>query len=261
MIRQGMEDVRWECVWWGMGYVWDWEWEMCEMGDGRYVRWGMGNMRWGMGGVWALLLLLSWASGTLLVYQCWGLLALALAFAGVGIGVEVCWCWVGICWHCVCCHWHRQELWVVGAVGVGIGVRLIHHPSPTCHLLPIHCPSPIHHPSPICRPSLIHHLSPLIICCGCGVGWCYMVCQQRVSRGCCHVRPEPITALWVEAHRGGVGPRLCMWGADQGCAISIVENLKMIASKTWKTLNNLLVVPKWCLLSFGHFAFTHLQWC
>ena len=140
----------------------------CEMGNGRSVR--------------ALLLLLSWASGTLLVHQCWGLLALALAFAGVGIGVEVCWCWVGICWCCVCCHWHWQELWVVGAVSVGVGVRLIHHPSPTCHLSPIHCPSPIHHPSPIRCPSLIHHLSPLIICCGCGVGWCYMVWQQRVSR-------------------------------------------------------------------------------
>ena len=136
------------------------------MGDGKYE---MGNGR----SVRALLLLLSWASGTLLVYQCWGLLALALVFAGVGIGIF---------WHCVHCHWHWQELWVAGAVGVGVGVQLIHHPSPTCHLSPIHCPSPIHHPSPIRCPSLIHHLSPLIICCGCGIGWCYMVWQQRVSR-------------------------------------------------------------------------------
>ena len=173
MIRQGMEDVRWECVWWGMGYVWDWEWEMCEMGDGRYVRWGMGNVRWGMGEVWEHCCCCCHG----LVEHC---LLSVLGFASIGIGI--CWCWVGICWCCVCCHWPWQELWVVGAVSVGVGVRLIHHPSPPCHLSPIHCPSPIHHPSPIRCPSLIHHLSPLIICCGCGVGWCYMVWQQRVSR-------------------------------------------------------------------------------
>ena len=127
------------------------------MGDGKFK---MGNGR----SVRALSLLLSWASGMLLVHQCWRLLALALVFAGVGIGIF---------WHCVHCHWHWQELWVAGALGVGVGVQLIHHPSPTCHLSPIHCPSPIHHPSPTCHLSLIHCLSPLIrltsltTCCNC----------------------------------------------------------------------------------------------
>ena len=172
----------------------------CEMGNGRSVR--------------ALLLLLSWASGTLLVHQCWGLLALALAFAGVGIGIGVCWCWVGICWCCVCCHWHWQEL------GGGSCERWcwcladsssIPHLSSVAHSLSISNSPSISHSLSIPDSSSVptHHLLWL---------WGWMVLHGVAAEGV------------KEAHRGGVGPRLCMWGADQRWAILIVENL--IVSKT-----------------------------
>ena len=140
MIRQGMEDVRWGmcvmgdgiCVRLGMGDVWDGGWEICEMGDGKCE---MGNGR----SVRALLLLLSWASGTLLVHQCWGLLALVLAFAGVGLasaGVVSAVIGIGRS-----CGW--WELWVLVLVSSWF---IIHPPLVICHPFIVHLQFTIHLP-------------------------------------------------------------------------------------------------------------------